>query len=419
MPEWIQSILTSNLFWAIMAGLVAYGLTLFGIPVYTWWERRGAALIQRRPGPNRRGPYGLVQAIADAVKLAVKEDVVPAGANKWLHAVAPMIVMVVALTIFAVIPWSGDFTLFGQTFRLQVADLNFGIIFILAISSLAVYGVALAGWSSNNKYSLLGGLRAGAQMISYEISMGLAVVALILVYDTVKLDGMVADQAGSLLHWGLFQAPLAFIIFITATYAETNRVPFDLVEADSEIVAGFHTEYSSLRFGLFYMGEYVHMAVSAVLIVVLFFGGWHIPWAGEIFGAHPYSTLFPWMMIAAALLCLLLAWDTSRLKRKVFTRGNTIFAVILAGIALMLIALAAVYWTNTGVEWIAALAGMFTQLGVLVVKFLFFFWLFIWVRWTLPRFRYDQLMRLGWKVMLPLALFNIGITSLLVLAGWL
>lgn len=419
MPEWIQSILTSNVLWAVVAGLVAYGLTLFGIPIYTWWERRGAALIQRRPGPNRRGPYGLVQAIADAVKLAVKEDVVPAGANKWLHAVAPMIVMVVALTIFAVIPWSGDFSLFGRTFRLQVADFNFGIIFILAISSLAVYGVALAGWSSNNKYSLLGGLRAGAQMISYEISMGLAVVALILVYDSVKLPGMVADQAGALWHWGLFQAPLAFIIFITAAYAETNRVPFDLVEADSEIVAGFHTEYSSLRFGLFYMGEYVHMAVASALMVVLFFGGWHIPWAVELFGAHPYATLFPWMMIAAAFVCLLLAWDTSRPRRKVFTRGNTIFALILAAVAAAAVAMAAFYWINAGVDWIAALAGMFTQLGVVVVKFLFFFWLFIWVRWTLPRFRYDQLMRLGWKVMLPLALVNIGITALVVLAGWL
>ncbi len=159
MPEWIQSILTSNITWAVMAVVVAYVLTLVGLIVYTWWERRGAALIQRRSGPNRRGPYGLVQAVADAVKLAVKEDVVPAGANKWLHALAPMIVMTVALTIFAVIPWSGDFVLFGETFRLQIADLNFGIIFILAISSLAVYGVVLAGWASNSKYSLLGGLR--------------------------------------------------------------------------------------------------------------------------------------------------------------------------------------------------------------------------------------------------------------------
>jgi len=419
MPEWIQSILTSNLFWALAALVVAYGLTLMGIPIYTWWERRGAALIQRRPGPNRRGPYGIIQAIADAVKLAVKEDFVPAGANKWLHAFAPMIGMTVGLTTFAVIPWSGDFVLFGETFRLQVADLNFGIIFILAISSLGVYGAALAGWSSDNKYSLLGGLRAGAQTISYEISMGLAVVALILVYDSVRLSDMVVDQGGAIWHWGIFQAPLAFIIFLAATYAETNRVPFDLIEADSEIVAGFHTEYSSLRFGLFYMGEYVHMAIASVLIAVLFFGGWHIPWAEEIFGTQPYATLFPWFMLGGALVCAALAFDTTRPIRKKYTRGNTIFAVILAVAAIGMIGMAVVYWLNNDVAWFSALAGMLTQVIVLVVKFLFFFWLFIWVRWTVPRFRYDQLMKLGWKFLLPLALLNIGITSVLVLAGWL
>ncbi|MBW1808467.1 MAG: NADH-quinone oxidoreductase subunit H [Deltaproteobacteria bacterium] len=422
MPEWIQSVLTSKITWAIMAVVVAYLLTLVGLIIYTWWERRGAAFIQRRSGPNRRGPYGLVQAVADAVKLAVKEDVVPAGANKWLHALAPMIIMTVALTIFAVIPWSGDFVLFGETFRLQIADLNFGIIFILAISSLAVYGVALAGWASNSKYSLLGGLRAGAQMISYEISMGLAVVGLILIYNTVKLDEMILAQSGAVWHWGIFQAPLAFIIFITAIYAETNRVPFDLVEADSEIVAGFHTEYSSLRFGLFYMGEYVHMAVAAVLIVVLFFGGWQIPWAYELFGQTAYATLFPWFMFGAGLVCLVLAWDVSRPKRRLFTKGNLLFAAILICVAFGTLAAGALYlaFDVVGqVAWLAALAGVVTQVIVLVVKFLFFFWLFIWVRWTVPRFRYDQLMKLGWKVLLPLALFNIAVTSVLVLVGWL
>ena len=422
MPDWMQAVLISNYTWAIAALGVAYLMTLGGIPIYTWWERRGAAFIQRRPGPNRRGPYGLVQAIADAVKLATKEDFVPAGANRWLHALAPMIIMTVALTTFGVIPWSGDVELFGKTVRLQVLDLNFGIIFILAISSLGVYGSALAGWSSNNKYSLLGGLRAGAQMISYEISLGLSIVAMLLVYGTVQLHEMIDAQAGAPWHWGIVKAPLAFLIYMVANYAETNRVPFDLIEADPEIVAGFHTEYSSLRFGLFYMGEYVHMAVSAILTAVLFFGGWQIPWAESLFGATPYATLFPWLMFAAALLFGGVAWDVSRPKRRVHTQGNLIFAALLGAGALAAIGTGALYLAfdvTAQIPWLGGLAGVVTQLAVLTVKFLFFFWLFIWVRWTVPRFRYDQLMRLGWKILLPLALVNIGITSLLVLVGWL
>ncbi len=422
MPAWIQSVLTSKVTWAVAAGVVAYLLTLVGLVIYTWWERRGAALIQRRPGPNRRGPYGLMQAVADAVKLAVKEDVVPEGASPYLHALAPMLVMTVALTTFAVIPWSGDFVLFGETFRLQVADLNFGILFILAISSLAVHGVALAGWSSNNKYSLLGGLRSGAQMVSYEIGLGLSVVALLLIYNTVKLDEMVLMQTGPIWRWGVVKAPVAFLIFMVASYAETNRVPFDLVEADSEIVAGFHTEYSSLRFGLFYMGEYVHMAVAAVLMVILFFGGWHIPWADELLGSHAYAKMFPWFMLGIAVVCGMIAWDTRKPERRKYTRGNILFAVLLTAAAVCMLVLAGLYWTFDVIEqlpWLASISGMLSQLMVLVAKFLFFFWLFIWVRWTVPRFRYDQLMKLGWKVMLPLSLVNIAVTSVLVLTGCL
>jgi len=422
MPEWVKIVLTSEYTWAVAALVVAYVFTLVGIPVYTWLERRGAGFIQRRPGPNRRGPYGIIQAIADAVKLAVKEDVVPAAANKWLHAIAPMIVMTVALTTFAVIPWSGDFVLFGDTFRLQIADLNFGIIFILAISSMGVYGTALAGWSSNNKYSLLGGLRSGAQMVSYEISMGLAIVGLLLVFGTVRLSEMVFQQSGAIWYWGVFQAPLAFVIYMVASYAESNRVPFDLVEADSEIVAGYHTEYSSLRFGLFYMGEYVHMAVISVLTVVLFFGGWHIPWAQELFGPQPYAVLFPWLMFVLAIVFFLIGWDASLPKRRVHTKGNLIMSALMILAALGSVLAGGLYWTydaTNSIPWIASLAGVVTQLAVLGAKFAFFFWLFIWIRWTMPRFRYDQLMKLGWKVLLPLALLNICITSVLVLAGWL
>jgi NADH-quinone oxidoreductase subunit H len=418
MPQWVQTVAGSSWFWAVLALLVGYSLTLFGIPVYTWWERRGAGLIQLRPGPNRRGPYGLVQAIADAVKLAVKEDVVPQGADRFLHALAPALVMTVALTTFAIIPWSGDFELFGRTVRLQVADLNVGILFIMAVSSLAVHGIALAGWSSNSKYSLLGGLRSAAQMISYELAMGLALVAVVLATGAVGIHQMVADQAGAVWHWGVFQAPVAFIIFIAAAYAEANRVPFDLVEADSEIVAGYHTEYSSLRFGLFYMAEYVHMAVSAALTALLFFGGWHLPWIEDLLGAQAYARLFPWFMLAGALFCLLLAWDVRRPVRKRFTRGNDLMAVLCVLAAAVLVGLALVAW-KLDIDWVQTLAAMASQVVVLVVKLLFFFWLFIWVRWTLPRFRYDQLMRLGWKVFLPLGLANVAVTAVLVVVGWL
>jgi NADH-quinone oxidoreductase subunit H len=418
MPEMVRTILTSNITWAVIAIIVAYVFALALAVIYVWLERRGAAMIQQRPGPNRRGPYGLLQSIADVVKLALKEDVVPATANKWLHSVAPTITVIVALSTFAVIPWSLDFELFGNTYRLQVADLNFGIIYILAISSLAVYSGTLAGWSSNNKYSLLGGLRAGAQMISYEIAMGLAVVGILLVYGSVLLSDMVAAQAGPIWHWGVFKAPLAFLIYLVAIYAETNRTPFDLVEADSELVAGFFTEYSTFKWTLFFMGEYMHMAISSVLIVVLFFGGANIPWAGP----EIYPALFPWVMFGVTFLCALLAWDVRRPKRRVHVIGNDLFAGIVGAVGALTFLLGALFLAFDvpgSVPWLATLAGIITQLAALAIKFAFFFWLFIWVRWTVPRFRYDQLMSLGWKILLPLGLFNIAVTSVLVLTGWL
>ncbi len=418
MPDWVQQVLTSNWTWAILAIILGYCFALLGAPIYVWLERRGAGIIQQRPGPNRRGPYGLLQLIADAIKLALKEDIVPTNANKWLHGAAPMITVIVALSTFAVIPFSLDFELFGGTYRLQVADLNFGIIYILAISSISVYCGTLAGWSSNNKYSLMGGLRAGAQMISYEIAMGLAVVAILLIYGTVQMSEMLAAQSGPIWYWGVFKAPVAFFIYLLSVYAETNRTPFDLVEADSEIVAGYFLEYSSFKWTLFFMGEYMHMAIGAVLIAVIFFGGGNIPWAE----AETYPMVFPYLMYAAAFGALLLAWDTSREKRRKFTKGNYLFAAILVAIAGLCLLLGLLFTAFNVIEtlpWLATLAGVLVQVAVLAVKFAFFFWLFIWVRWTVPRFRYDQLMNLGWKFLLPLAIINIAATSVLVLVGWL
>lgn len=416
MADWVQTVVASKVTWAVAAGIVGYLFALLGSPIYVWLERRGAAIIQQRLGPNRRGPYGLLQLLADAIKLALKEDIVPAGANKWIHGIAPMITVIVALSTFAVIPFSLDVQLFGQTYRLQVADLNFGIIYILAISSISVYSGTLAGWSSNNKFSMLGGLRAGAQMISYEIAMGLAVVSLLLIYNSVRISDMVAAQSGSILNWGAVQAPIAFLIFLVASFAETNRAPFDLVEADSELVAGYFTEYSSFKFTMFFMGEYMHMAISAVLIATLFFGGGNLPWAV----AETYPTLFPYLMFAAALPMILLAWDSSRAKRRKHTKGNLIFSALLligAGIAVLLGILFLKYDVAATMSILAVLCGVLVQLSVLAIKFAFFFWLYIWVRWTVPRFRYDQLMHLGWKILLPLGLLNVAVTASLVLAG--
>ncbi len=315
-------------------------------------ERRLSAAIQNRIGPNRVGPFGLLQSVADVVKLLMKEDIVPKLANKSMHDLAPIISIAVAMTTFAVIPFGDTITLFGDTIKLQIADVNIGILYILAITSLGVYGITLAGWSSNNKYSLLGGLRSAAQMISYELSMGLAVIGVILVAGTLRLDVIVAKQTeylwGWLPAWNMFVQPVAFVTFFIAAFAETNRLPFDIPEAEPELVGGFHTEYTGLKFGLFFLAEYMNMITASAIIVTLFLGGWHFPYA-ELMG--------------------------------------------LSGLTLSLL-----------------------QVGAFVLKVGIVLIFFIAIRWTLPRFRYDQLMHLGWKVMLPLTLANVLVTSLIILA---
>lgn len=305
-------------------------------------ERRVSAFIQGRLGPNRVGPQGLLQPIADGIKFMMKEDIIPAGVDKPIFILAPAILLIPALMTFAVIPFGADLTLFGRQIPMQVADVNVGILYVLALTSIGVYGIVLAGWSSNNKYSLLGGLRSSAQLISYELAMGLAVVSIILLSGSLKLNDIVADQQGGLLSWNIFKQPLAFLIFLVAVYAETNRLPFDLSEAEQELVGGYHTEYSSIKFAMFFMAEYANMITAAALTVTLFFGGWDVPLMNE-------ASLGMW--------------------------------------------------------------GVLLSVVSFILKMAFFLFLFIWVRWTFPRFRYDQLMRLGWKVMLPLALFNIFITA--------
>ena len=307
-------------------------------------ERRISAFIQNRIGPNRVGPWGLLQAPADVLKLFIKEDIVPTKANRFIHALAPIISLTVALTTFAVIPFGNTISLFGRDVKLMIADVNIGVLYILALTSMGVYGITLSGWSSNNKYSLLGGLRSSAQLISYELSMGLSVVGVIMVAGTLQLDKIVEAQAG--FAWNAFLTPIGFITFVVASFAETNRLPFDLPEAEPELVGGYHTEYSGMRFGSFFLAEYANMITSSALIVTLFLGGWQFPFL-ETFGLPAI-----WVSIIQIVTFVL-------------------------------------------------------KVGATLV-------FYMWIRWTIPRFRYDQLMNLGWKVMLPLALLNLAVTG-----GWL
>lgn len=317
----------------LLVGVVAYTVLV---------ERRVAAAIQNRIGPNRVGWQGLLQPLADVLKLVMKEDIVPARANRFIHHLAPVISISIAMTTMSVIPFGDSIELFGRVIKLQIADVSIGILYILAITSLGVYGITLSGWSSNSKYSLLGGLRSCAQMLSYEISMGLAVIGVVMVAGSLRLDTIVALQANW--AWNIILQPIGFLTFTVAAFAETNRHPFDLPEAEPELVGGYHTEYSGLKFGLFFLAEYANMVVASALITTLFLGGWQIPYAAE-------------MGLTGNLLSVL-------------------------------------------------------QVAAFCLKTGFLVLFFIIIRWTIPRFRYDQLMSLGWKFMLPLAVINIVVTGL-------
>ena len=325
-----------------LAKIVVVLGVLLGVVAYTVLvERRVAAAIQNRMGPNRVGWNGLLQPLADVVKLVMKEDIVPKQANRFIHDLAPMISIAIALITFAVIPFGDTITLFGETIKLQIASVNIGILYILAMTSLGVYGITLSGWSSNSKYSLLGGLRSSAQMLSYELAMGLSVVGVIMIAGTLELDKIVQAQSGWM--WNIILQPIGFITFLVSAFAETNRHPFDLPEAEPELVGGYHTEYSGLKFGLFFLAEYANMVTASAVVTTLFLGGWQIPY------------------------------------------------IDLAGLPAI--------WVS-----ILQILAFCTKVGVLVL-------FFIIIRWTIPRFRYDQLMRLGWKVLIPLSIFNVLATG--------
>jgi NADH-quinone oxidoreductase subunit H len=328
--------------------LVVFGVYMLGVALLTLAERKVAAWIQDRRGPNRTGPGGILQPVADGIKNFMKEETNPAEADRWLFLIAPALAFIPAMLTWAVLPLAAPLPTPWGLVDMAVAPLPVGFLFTLAISSIGVYGIVLAGWSSNNKYALLGGLRSSAQMISYEIAMGMSTIPVLLLAGNVSLSAIVAQQAH--MGWNVLSLTVAWLTFLVAAFAETNRLPFDLPEAESELVAGYHTEYSGMKFSMFFIAEYANMATVSALTATLFFGGWDIPFT---------------------------AWD------------------------------------NAGPHTVLKTAATLTAFGVKTAAFLF---LFMWIRWTLPRFRYDQLMALGWSLMLPLALGYIVLVAALVLA---
>jgi NADH-quinone oxidoreductase subunit H len=339
----------------VLKNLVIFGLVMVVVAYTTLAERRVSAWIQDRSGPNRVGPFGLLQPIADGIKNIIKEETLPATASRFFFVLAPILVLVPSLVTFAVIPFAAPLPTPWGVVDMVIADLPIGILYVLAFSSLAVYGLVLGGWASNNKYAFLGGLRASAQMVSYEVSLGLSLIAVLMLAGNVTLTEIIWKQQ-QLGMWFAFPLSLAFIMFVVSAFAETNRLPFDMPEAESELITGYHTEYSAMKFSAFMISEFGHMVTASALMATLFFGGWDLPGA----------------------------WDDA-----FWYQGQLISGFAADGSVL----LANPAWWKT----LLTFAGFGIKTGCFLV-------LFIWVRWTLPRFRYDQVMSLGWKVMLPTAL---------------
>lgn len=327
--------------------LVVFAITMLMAMYSTLAERKVAAWIQDRIGPNRAGKGGLLQPLADGLKLFSKEEFEPDTPNRFLFFVGPAIAMSTALMTSAVIPWGDKLHLFGRDIILQASDIDNAMLYIFAILSIGVYGIMIGGWASNNKFSLMGAVRAASQMVSYEIAMGLSIIALLMMTGTLSLREISAQQSG--MNWNVFYQPLSFLIFLVCSFAETNRTPFDLAECETELIGGYHLEYSSMKMGFYLFAEYANMFISATILAVLFFGGYNYPgmsWAVENWGVNLANVI---------------------------------------------------------------------GIGVLFAKICFFIFFYMWVRWTIPRFRYDQLMNLGWKILIPLSIFNIMITGIVIL----
>ncbi|MGD9949451.1 MAG: NADH-quinone oxidoreductase subunit H [Desulfobulbus sp.] len=414
---------------------VAFGafVPLCFIAVLVWMERRGAAFFQDRSGPNRANIFGfraggLVQNLADAVKLITKEDVIPDSVkHKFYFVLAPVIVFFIAVVSFAAVPFADVLKIGGKEYIMQTIPTDLGILWFLALAGFGVYGIILAGWSSHNKYGILGGLRAAAQVISYEIPMGLAIISALVVYGTVNLTEMAQFQGqllfGFIPMWGVILQPLGAIIFIVAAFAEANRTPFDLAEGESELVAGFHVEYSSMKFGMFFMGEYVAMFTSSALIVTLYFGGFQIPWFSTetlVEYARPVSLL---MMVALPVCAWFFALWMAKNNKSHYQRENDprvheaqIYTKIVWGIVAAIEIVLFIYLITVSGGDADRVLVTILQVITFLIKTTFMCFVYVWVRWTLPRFRYDQLQRLGWQTLLPLSLLNIFVTSAVVVA---
>lgn len=406
-----------------------FGLSL--VPVLVWLERKGSALIQDRLGPNRAAIGfvrlgGLVHLLADSVKMLSKEQIIPAGVHFFHYLLAPILIGGVACMIMAVVPFADVLVMGGKEIPMQALTIDAGLLWYLAMTSLMVYGVVLAGWASNSKYPLLGGVRSTAQLISYELPLGLSVVGIMMLSQTVDLNEIVRQQGellwGFIPKWGILLQPLAALIFIICAFAETNRAPFDLAEGESELVGGFHTEYSGMLFGLFFMAEYIALVVASAMIVTLFFGGWQIPFLTTATLIKWAPQLAPVTLLLGTLGCWGLAWISYRFylsHRGRFPdyrdKEGYYYAIMLAIVGLGALGLMALILAMGLPTWGAPLFAASVQMGTFIGKIAFFCWFFIWVRWTLPRFRYDQLMHLGWKSLMPLALVNIVITGLVLM----
>jgi NADH-quinone oxidoreductase subunit H len=374
-------------------------LTLTTLAYLTWFERKVVAHIQSRWGPYYVGAHGLLQPLADGVKFLFKEDVTPPGADKVLYILAPFLALTLAITTLALIPFGpATIYIFGQPTQLVIANVDIGLLFLFAITSLGVYGVALAGWSSNSKYPLLGGLRSSAQMISYEVSMTFSVVGVLLLAGSFSFNELIEHQRGYyhylpfIPRWHVFPQIIGFLCYITAAIAETNRVPFDLPEAETELVAGFHTEYSSFKFAMFFMAEYANMITVSCLATILFFGGW----------LSPFPDSWTWMRFLPGVLLILTgiytACDTATNMRGIARIQFAVVTLLALGLGVLCL-LPGVMPVVQGPFWFLAK----------VLTFLFFY---VWTRGTLPRFRYDQLMSFGWKLLLPVSLLNLVLTAL-------
>ena len=423
--------LNSNFFVGLGRALLMWLLPLLVLPLMIWFERKVSAFMQDRTGPNRAAILGvrlggIIHTLADVGKLLSKEDVVPRNVHAFYYKLAPIIAIVVAQLLFIIVPFADDVVINGERIAMQALPLHVGILYPLAMGSLMVYAVVLAGWASNNKYGTLGGLRAAAQMVSYEVALGLSIMGAIMLYGTLDLGAIVQQQGellwGFLPRWGIVLQPLGFLMFVAALFAETNRTPFDMAERDAEIVAGFHTEYSAVRFAYFFMAEYVHIIVGSGLVVTLFLGGWQVPWMDTLALRNNASTVLLVMLggqtiVGLGAAALALRW--SRQLRREYTdmrrHEGHVLAVLFGGLGVAGLAVLVLAQRFGLPEWAPAVIAALVQFSVFTMKTLLVGVGFIWVRWTLPSFRYDQLMALGWKQLMPWALVNITITGILML----